>query len=57
MSIDRVVDLKALHLYGMATAWSEWLAEFAHQPKPVIPKIAGVKAICCLLYTSPSPRD
>lgn len=39
MSIDRVVDLKALHLYGMATAWSEWLAEFAHQPKPVIPEV------------------
>ncbi len=39
MSIDRVVDLKALHLYGMAAAWSEWLAEFAHQPKPVIPEV------------------
>ena len=39
MSIDRVVDLKALHLYGMAAAWSEWLAEFGHQQKPVIPEV------------------
>jgi hypothetical protein len=27
MSIDRLAQLKALHLYGMATAWSELLAE------------------------------
>ena len=39
MSIDRVVDLKALHLYGMAAAWSEWLAELGHQQKPVIPEV------------------
>jgi DNA replication protein DnaC len=39
MSIDRVLDLKALHLYGMAAAWSEWLAELGHQPKPVIPEV------------------
>ncbi|MGV0994342.1 MAG: hypothetical protein ACOYB7_19310, partial [Mycobacterium sp.] len=39
MSIDRMVDLKALHLYGMAAAWSEWLAELGHQQKPVIPEV------------------
>lgn len=27
MSIDRLAQLKALHLYGMATAWTELLAE------------------------------
>ena len=25
--IDRLAQLSALHLYGMATAWSEFLAE------------------------------
>jgi len=39
MSIDRMVDLKALHLYGMAAAWSEWLAELGHQQQPVIPEV------------------
>lgn len=39
MSIDRVLDLKALHLYGMAAAWSEWLAELGHQQKPVMPEV------------------
>jgi len=39
MSIDRMVDLKALHLYGMAAAWSEWLSELGHQQKPVIPEV------------------
>lgn len=39
MSIDRVVDLKALHLYGMAAAWSDWLAELGHQQKPVMPEV------------------
>jgi DNA replication protein DnaC len=34
MSIDRLTQLKALHLYGMATAWSELLAEGPRQPMP-----------------------
>ena len=32
MSIDRLSQLKALHLYGMATAWTELLAEGPRQP-------------------------
>jgi DNA replication protein DnaC len=32
MSTDRIGQLKALHLYGMATAWSEWQAEAPRQP-------------------------
>jgi DNA replication protein DnaC len=32
MSIDRAAQLKSLHLYGMATAWSELLAEESRQP-------------------------
>jgi DNA replication protein DnaC len=32
MSIDRLAQLKALHLYGMATAWAELLAEGPRQP-------------------------
>jgi DNA replication protein DnaC len=32
MSIDRLSQLKSLHLYGMATAWSELLAEGPRQP-------------------------
>ena len=32
MSIDRLAQLKSLHLYGMATAWSELLAEGPRQP-------------------------
>jgi DNA replication protein DnaC len=32
MSIDRISQLKTLHLYGMAAAWSEWLAEGRQQP-------------------------
>lgn len=32
MSIDRAVQLKAMHLYGMATAWAEWLAEGPRKP-------------------------
>ena len=39
MSIDRVAQLKSLHLYGMAAAWSEWQAEYAIQQKPVIPEV------------------
>jgi len=31
MSIDRLAQLKALHLYGMATAWTELLAEGPRQ--------------------------
>mgnify|MGYP001129755355 FL=1 len=32
MSIDRLAKLKSLHLYGMATAWGELLAEGPRQP-------------------------
>ena len=32
MSIDRTAQLKSLHLYGMATAWAELLAEGPRQP-------------------------
>jgi hypothetical protein len=32
MSIDRVAQLKSLHLYGMATAWAELLAESVRRP-------------------------
>ena len=39
MSIDRAAQLKALHLYGMAAAWSEWQAEYALQQKPVMPEV------------------
>ena len=34
---DRQAQLKALHLYGMAAAWSEWLAEGPR--KPVQPEV------------------
>jgi len=39
MSIDRTAQLKNLHLYGMAAAWSEWQAEYAIQQKPVMPEV------------------
>lgn len=39
MSIDRIAQLKSLHLYGMAAAWSEWQAEYAIQQKPVMPEV------------------
>jgi DNA replication protein DnaC len=39
MSIDRAAQLKTLHLYGMAAAWSEWQAEYAIQQKPVMPEV------------------
>ena len=39
MSIDRATQLKTLHLYGMAAAWSEWQAEYARRQKPVMPEI------------------
>ena len=29
---DRAAQLNALHLYGMATAWNEWLAEGPRRP-------------------------
>jgi DNA replication protein DnaC len=32
MSIDRLAQLKSLHLYGMAAAWTELLAEGPRQP-------------------------
>ena len=32
MSIDRLAQLKSLHLYGMATAWAELLAEGVRRP-------------------------
>jgi DNA replication protein DnaC len=31
MSIDRAAQLKSLHLYGMASAWAEWMAEGPRQ--------------------------
>jgi hypothetical protein len=36
MSIDRVVEQKALHLSSMAAVWSEWLAELGHGYFPII---------------------
>lgn len=39
MSIDRLAQLKTLHLFGMAAAWSEWQAEYASQQKPVMPEV------------------
>jgi DNA replication protein DnaC len=39
MSIDRIAQLKALHLFGMASAWSEWQAEYSFQQKPVMPEV------------------
>ncbi len=39
MSIGRTMLLKNLHLYGMASAWSEWQAEYALQQKPVMPEV------------------
>lgn len=39
MSIDRALQLKTLHLYGMAAAWSEWQAEYSNQQKPVMPEV------------------
>jgi DNA replication protein DnaC len=39
MSIDRTLQLKTLHLYGMAAAWSEWQAEFGCQQQPVMPEV------------------
>ena len=39
MSIDRVTQLKSLHLYGMAAAWSEWQTEYTVQQKPVMPEV------------------
>lgn len=38
MSIDRAAQLRGLHLYGMAAAWSEWQAEHASQQKPLMPE-------------------
>lgn len=32
MSIDRSTQLKALNLYGMAAAWSEWQTEAVRRP-------------------------
>jgi hypothetical protein len=39
MSIDRIAQLKALHLYGMAVAWSEWQTGYTLQQKPVMPEV------------------
>ena len=39
MSIDRVAQLKGLHLYGMAEAWGEWQSEYGSQQKPVMPEV------------------
>ena len=32
MAVDRLSQLKALHLYGMAAAWGEWQTECNQQP-------------------------
>lgn len=37
MSIDRLGQLKGLHLYGMAAAWSEYQAEAP--ARPVLPEV------------------
>jgi DNA replication protein DnaC len=37
MSIDRISQLKALHLYGMAAAWGEYQAEV--HPRPTVPEV------------------
>ena len=37
MSIDRLAQLKALQLYGMAAAWAGWQAETRR--RPVIPEV------------------
>ena len=39
MSIDRSLQLKELHLFGMAAAWREWQAEYGSQQKPVMPEV------------------
>jgi DNA replication protein DnaC len=36
MAIDRIAQLKALHLYGMAATWSEWQAQ--SPPLPTMPE-------------------
>lgn len=37
MPSDRLAQLKALHLYGMAAAWNEYQAEAPH--RPVLPEV------------------
>ena len=39
MSIDRPAQLKALQLFGMASAWAEWQSEYTSQQKPVMPEV------------------
>jgi len=39
MSIDRCAQLKTLQLFGMASAWNEWQAEYTSQQKPVMPEV------------------
>jgi DNA replication protein DnaC len=39
VSIDRTAQLKNLHLFGMAAAWTEWQAEYSLQQKPVMPEV------------------
>jgi DNA replication protein DnaC len=39
MPIDRIAQLKTLHLFGMAAAWNEWQAEYVTQKKPVMPEV------------------
>jgi DNA replication protein DnaC len=39
MSIDRIAQLKTLHLFGIAAAWSEWQSEYGSQQKPVMPEV------------------
>ncbi len=39
MTIDRVAQLKTMHLFGMAAAWHEWQSEYSVQQKPVMPEV------------------
>lgn len=39
MSIDHCAQLKTLQLFGMASAWNEWQAEYTSQQKPVMPEV------------------
>jgi len=39
MSIDRVAQLKTMHLFDMAAAWHEWQTEYTFQQQPVMPEV------------------
>ncbi|MBC3809675.1 hypothetical protein H8K52_20270 [Undibacterium seohonense] len=48
MSTDQVGSLKTLHLYGMATAWSELQAE-KRRPRQICPQNDGKVACTSIL--------